>query len=98
MQDLYLKFADQAEADSLLYTVHDAVLGEDGGVVSEAYTTQNYMNTDVLGIIYEEQADPDADPVPMEGWHVNIRLMPGEDPSPLLSYQVFPQLPRRVWA
>lgn len=90
MHDLYLKFADQAEADSLLYTVHE---GE-----GEPYTTQNYMNTDVLGIIYEEQADPDADPVPMEGWHVNVRLMPGEDPAPLLSYQVFPQLPRRVWA
>lgn len=81
MQDLYLKFADEAEADAMLYT--------DG--------MQNYVNTDILGIIYEPASDG-ADPLPLPGWHVNIRLMPDEDPAPLLNYQVYPQLPRRVWA
>lgn len=94
MQDLYLKFADEAEANALLYTVHPEVVAEDGTVTVEAYTTQNYINTDILGIIYTEGEDPQ----PMDGWHVNIRLMPGEDPAPLLSFQVHPQLPRRVWA
>jgi hypothetical protein len=80
--DLYLSFADQAQADSILYT-DDA---------------PNYVNIDTLGIIYEHQDDPDVAPVPEEGWHVNIRLLDDEDPEPLIPFQVYPTVPRRVWA
>jgi hypothetical protein len=80
--DLYLKFADQAQADEILYT-------ED---------TPNYQNIDVLGIIYQHQDDPEAEPIPEDGWHVNVRLVTGEKAAPLLPVKVEPEHPRRVWA
>jgi hypothetical protein len=80
--DLYLKFADQAQADEILYKE----------------TTPNYVNIDVLGIIYQHQDDPEAEPIPEEGWHVNVRLLDDEDAEPLIPFQVYPTLPRRVWA
>jgi len=96
--DFYLKFADQAEADALLYTVHPAELQEDGITMSEEYVTPNYANIDTLGILYVEQPDPDVPPVPEEGWHVNVRLVDGEDGATLVPFEVYPTVPRRVWA
>jgi len=32
------------------------------------------------------------------GWHVNVRLVDGEDASSLQPYQVNPATPVRVWA
>jgi hypothetical protein len=80
--DLYLKFADQAQADAILYT-------ED---------TPNYQNIDVLGIIYKHQDNPEATPIAEEGWHVNVRLVTGEKAAPLMPFKIEPQHPRRVWA
>ena len=80
--DLYLKFADQEQADSILYTD----------------MTPNYVNIDTLGIIYERQDDPEAEPIPEEGWHINIRLLDDEDGEPLIPFQVYPTVPRRIWA
>jgi hypothetical protein len=98
MKDLYLKFPDQSTADVLLY---DQV-----PTASDPITTtqrQKYMNTDVIGIIYEGgEWDQDGHviipPVALEGWHVNVRLMPDEVEAPLEPYQVQPRHPRRVWA
>jgi hypothetical protein len=91
MRDLYLKFASEAEAQALLYTT-----GEDGEV------RPNYTNTDVLGVLYEPTGEVDADGmpimVPLAGWHVNIRLVSGEDAGPLEPFEVHPTQPRRVWA
>lgn len=98
MTDFYLAFPDQATADAVLYTVHDAVTDEDGNVTIEAYVTPNYANIDTLGILYERQDDPEAEPVPMPGWHINIRLVEGENAEPLQGFEVHPTLPRRVWA
>ena len=99
--DLYLKFADEAEANSVLYTVHAATLDEDGVTVSEEYTTPNYTNIDVLGIIYVDQPIPDPEnpppPIPEEGFHVNVRVVEGEDAEALEPFAVFPTQPRRVW-
>jgi hypothetical protein len=80
--NLYLCFADQAQADSILYTE----------------LTPNYVNIDTLGIIYERQDDPDVEPIPEEGWHINVRLLEDEDGAPLIPFQVYPTVPRRVWA
>ena len=33
----------------------------------------------------------------LEGWHVNVRLMPGEGCAPLESYKTTPSSPLRVW-
>lgn len=85
--DLYLKFDDEAQATSLLYASGQAL----------------YMNIDTIGIIYEEQPPlPDSDgpqaPVPLPGWHVNVRLVDGEDDTPLMPFTVHPVHPRRVWS
>jgi hypothetical protein len=96
--DLYLKFESEEQADSLLYTVHPAVDNE------QEYATPNYINIDVLGILYERQEidDPEnpPEPVPLDGWHVNVRVMPFEDPTLLEAFKVNPepQVWRRVWA
>jgi len=98
MIDLYLAFPDQAAADAVLYTAHDAVTDEQGNVTAEAYVTPNYANIDTLGVLYERQYDPEAEPIPLPGWHINIRLIEGENAEVLQSFQVNPTLPRRVWA
>ena len=101
--DLYLKFTDETAANAVLYTTHAEVLDAEGNVVSEAYTTPNYINIDVLGILYQKAPDPLPDPyepIPLDGWHVNVRTMPDEDSSALQAYEVTPapSVWRRVWA
>lgn len=102
MTDFYLKFASEEEAKSVLYTVTPAVSDEETGVVSEETVKPNYMNIDVLGVIYEPTAEVDADgyPIlaPLDGWHVNVRVVDGENSTVLQSYAVTPTAPRRVWA
>lgn len=100
MTDLYLKFTDEAEAASVLYTLHPEVMEEDGTVSAEAYTTSNYQNIDTLGVIYKqppEDAGEDYVPIAEDGWHVNVRVVGDEDPSPLEQYAVHPTVPRRIW-
>lgn len=98
--DMFLKFTDEAEAASVLYTLHPEVVGEDGITITEAYTTPNYQNIDTLGIIYKqppEDAGEDYVPVPEEGWHVNVRVVGDEDVATLEAFAVTPTQPRRVW-
>jgi hypothetical protein len=80
--DYYLKFDSEADATAVLYD------GE----------TARYVNIDVLGVLYERNDDPEAEPVPLQGWHVNVRVVPGEESAILDPYAVHPTLPRRVWA
>jgi hypothetical protein len=101
--DLYLKFADQAEADAILYTVHPEEVDDNGVVIVEAYTTPNYQNIDTIGVIYEPQPDPlpepPPEPVPYDGWYINVRVVEGEDAEPLMPYSIDPQpYPIRIWA
>lgn len=102
MQDLYLKFPDQNTADELLYDQVPTQFNSDGDPISYE-PRPKYMNTNTLGIIYEggswdSEGNEITPPKPLSGWHVNIRLMSGEDASLLVPYQVFPTVPRRVWA
>lgn len=102
--DYYLKFTDEAQATSILYTttITPEVLDEEGTVIAEeaVEVTPNYDNIDTIGIIYEDQPIPDPDnpppPIPTDGWHVNVRNYTQVDE--LLQYTVHPALPRRVWA
>lgn len=102
MTDFYLKFASEEEARSVLYTVTPAVLNEEGEVVTEEQVKPNYMNIDVLGVIYEPTAEVDADgyPIlaPLDGWHVNVRTINDEDGTALDPFKVEPKNPRRTWA
>lgn len=85
MIDLYLKFASEDEAQSVLFA--------DG--------KPNYANIDVLGVLYElhpVDAPEDYEPIPLEGWHVNVRVVDDEDAAALQPFSVVPTLPRRVWS
>lgn len=100
MTDFYLKFASEEEARSVLYTVTPAVLNEEGEVVTEEQVKPNYMNIDVLGVIYERppvDAGEDYVPVALDGYHVNVRVVDGEDGNALQPFAVVPTQPRRVW-
>lgn len=83
--DYYLKFADEAEAKSVLYT-------DD---------MPNYQNIDTIGTIYKPTGEVDAKgyPVmaPIPGWHVNVRC---EEATELDAFKVNPDpaFPVRVWA
>ena len=101
--DYFLKFDSEEQANAILYTTTPATQDEDGNVLTEAVVKQNYANIDVLGIIYEPQepselTDEPVEPVALPGWHVNVRVVSGEDGAALEPYRVAPKNPRRVWA
>lgn len=97
-QDFYLSFADEAQAKSVLYRTEGAVEATEDTPAVEGYEVPNYRNIDTLGVLYERSDDPEVEPVPIPGWHVNVRVMPDEDAAPLEPFAVYPQTPRRVWA
>ena len=83
MTDLYLVFADQAEADAHLL---------------DAQGNQLHVNTDTIGTLYDvDLTDPEA-PVytALPGWHVNVRTEVYD--QALDAFRVYPATPRRVWA
>lgn len=102
MSDLFLKFADEAEAASVLYTLHPEVVAEDGTVVTKTYSTPNFLNIDTIGFISKPTGEVDAEGNPvletLEGWHVNVRATTAEDVSGLVAFMVQPQNPMRIWA
>ena len=98
--DLYLKFTDQAQAQSVLYTEVPTEWDEEGEPTAW-YTQPNYANIDMIGIMYEAQEvlDPEnpPEPVAIDGWHVNVRVVGNEDADVLQPFTVVPEHPRRVW-
>jgi len=102
MQDFYLKFVDEEQAQEVLYTKVVDEWSEDPDVEPiplRWHYVPNYVNIDTIGIIYEPQTDlEDYVPVPYEGWFVNVRVV-SEDPDPLLPFSIDPQpYPIRIWA
>jgi hypothetical protein len=88
MQDIYLSFTDENEANSVLYTDDVA----------------NYQNIDVIGTVYQRPTKPisiDEEyipvPYPPPNFGVNIRLMEDEDIEPLKPYIIYPKNPIRIW-
>ncbi len=104
MTDYYLKFPDEATSLATLYRTEGAIEAnlEMNIEASPGRLVANYANIDVLGTLYVEQeiADPENPPTPvsMDGWHVNVRAVPGEDEEALKPYAITPVTPRRVWA
>ena len=103
MQDFYLKFVDEEQAQTVLYT---PVYAPDPESTPEdplpdviVSWTPNYVNIDTIGVIYQPAPDlEDYVPVPYEGWFVNVRVV-SEDPDPLLPFSIDPQpYPIRIWA
>ena len=91
-QDFFLRFADQAEADAVLFE------GEE--------RRPKYAAIDVIGVIHKptgkllpaEDGSGDAveEMAALEGWHVNVRHT--ADAPELDAYKVTPQSPVRGWA
>jgi len=109
MQDLYLSFIDEAQSLPILYTLVPAEYELDANgqptevVVTESYLKPNYLNISVLGTVYmrpPEPTPPDYVPVPFPppNYGVNIRLLDGEDITPLQPFISVITNPIRVWA
>jgi hypothetical protein len=100
--DYFLKFADQAQADAVLFTEQTNV---DGDIV-ETVLVPKYAAVDVVGVIYkptgnvlpaeDESGEAVDEMAPIDGWHVNVRHT-GEAPE-LEAFRVFPATPSRAWA
>ena len=104
--DYYLKFADKAEADSVLYTevpVEWDNSDPENPVPTKWEREQNFRNTDILPKVvltpatFNEEGDELTPAVYEEGYFVNLRLV-GEDGSSLEPFRVEPETPQRVWA
>jgi len=99
--DLYLKFDSEAQANEYLYTQVPTAWDEEGEP-TEWEPRPNFANIDTIGTIYEPQeiVDPEnpPEPIPYEGWFVNVRVIAGEDAEPLMPFSIDPQpYPMRVW-
>ena len=87
--NLCLKFPDQAAADSIL---------QDG-------ETPRYRNIDTIGVIYKpngvmltnEGGIEYQEMQAIDGWHVNVWVLPDEDAKALQPYVITPTNPVRVW-
>jgi hypothetical protein len=103
--DKYLAFTDEAAAKAVLYRIEGAVEAdpEQGIEASEGTEVPNYANIDTIGIIYKPTGEmlqgedgPYPEMAPIEGWHVNVRVV-GEDAEALEPFVVEPKTPVRVW-
>ena len=98
--DLFLKFADQAEADAVLFTEQTTVQDD----IVETVKVPKYAAVDVIGTIYKptgkllpsDDGDAVDEMAPIDGWHVNVRHT---DEAPELdAYKVEVKTPARMWA
>ena len=94
--DLYLKFNSENQANSVLFNIQV--------INNETVKIPKYTAIDIIGIIYkpsgnliqsEEGEFPEM--IPLEGWHVNVRVTPEEDVSVLVPYRIEPSTPSRIW-
>lgn len=88
--DLCLRFSDEDEAMSVLFT--------DG--------TSNYRTFDIIGAIFKPSGKTAVDAegnkvsvmTSVKGFHVNVRVMPDEDIAAIEPFAITPTNPVRVWA
>lgn len=82
--DLYLRFESEEQANIILFNTQT--------IENETFKTPKYSAIDVIGVIYKNS-------MPLNGWHVNVRVTLDEDISELESYRIpEPETPSRVWA
>jgi hypothetical protein len=97
--DFFLKFADEDEANEVLFTEQTNVQDD----VVETVLVPKYAAVDVIGVIYAptgKTLTTDEGPVPemapLDGWHANVRHT---DEAPELdAYKVDVKTPSRMWA
>lgn len=106
--DLYLKFENEDEMRSVLFekvpTEWDRTDPENPVATAWGEERQLFRNTDIFGVIYEggswdEEGNEVEPPVALEGFHCNVRALPGESVDILEPYKIeTPNSPERVWA
>ena len=104
MIDLYLKFADKAEAEKVLLPMFGVDTDAGARVLGQGSHDWALDNVGVLQrttgrMLYDAETGmefPEMEPIP--GWHVNIRLMHNKCPQELDGYLVYPAQPKQVWA
>jgi len=107
--DYYLKFSNEAEANGVLYTEVPTEWDNtdpENPVVTATEQRPNYRNIDVLPTVvatqgtYDEEGNELTAPTYVDGYHVNVRALEGEDTDALSVYAVTPtpSTPARVWA
>jgi len=96
MQDLYLSFPDEATAKAVLYRIEGAVEATETTEAVEGTEVQNFANIDTIGVIHKATGETTEQAI--AGWHVNIRLVEGENAELLQAFEVTPSTPVRVWA
>lgn len=94
MQDFYLKFKSQTEAESILYTT---VQEEDSTVLQPKYQNISVIGTIYTGGEYDEEGNVITEPTELPGYHVNIRAINDEDTTVLKPFITNPKTPIRVW-
>jgi hypothetical protein len=100
--DYFLKFADEAEAEAVLFTEQTNVQDD----VVETVLVPKYAAVDVIGTIYkptgnvlpaeDESGEAVDEMAPLDGWHVNVRH--NSEAPELEAFRVFPKNPQRGWA
>ena len=97
--DMFLKFADEAEANAALFTEKTNVQGD----TVETVKVPRYAAVDVIGVIYKPtgkmlKTDEGEVPemAPLDGWHANVRHT--DEAPELEAFRVFPATPTRGWA
>lgn len=87
MIDYYLSAQDETTMRTALIAV---------GVTDDEGSPAEGCSLDVIGQWYEQPEDPDAEPVPVLGWHVNVRSVePVEWPESVTQHD--PRTPWRVY-
>lgn len=97
--DYTLKFTDEAEANSILFT-EETIVNND---IVETIKVPKYSAVDVIGTIYKptgkmltvEDQEPVEEMKAVPGFHVNVRHT-AEAPE-LQQFAVTPRTPSRVW-
>jgi hypothetical protein len=92
MKDYLYKFPDEAAAQTVLADYYDSETGWKTG--GEGYAL------DPVGILASETGEMDEEgsaiSAPLDGWHVNLRVL-DDRPDPAPGYSVTPTQQRRVW-
>lgn len=106
---LYDVTAEYRDKDGNLLTANEKGKYPKGAIVTEIKQPK-FQNIDVIGDIYKptgtttvvEGPNGDQMEVPLmeklEGYHVNVRTVDGEDTTTIEVFAVLPSSPTRVWA
>ena len=107
--DYYLKFADEAECRATLFEKVAIAWEPQDDPEAEPVATEweerpRFRNIDILPLVvdqagtYDEEGTELTAPVFIDGYHANVRVLPGEPVDLIEPFKVNVNSPARVWA